>query len=126
MVSKDDLKLLLDRGAYLYAAGQSAAAANLYRQALKIAPDDPTVQLRHALAIWHGENKAEEALATISSLARQYPQAPVHAAESLVLGSMGRFEDAADSASASVVFGESFGVVPAVFGQCETGRSADE
>lgn len=45
------LQQLLDRGAKLYAAGNSAAAANVYRQALELDPHDPTVRLRHAIAI---------------------------------------------------------------------------
>lgn len=92
------LKDLLDRGAKLYAAGNSLAAAQVYRSALRQAPDDPTVRLRHAIAIWHGENRAEEALSEIRSLAKTYPQATVLAHEALILNSLGRFEEGAAAA----------------------------
>lgn len=89
------LQQLLDRGAKLYAAGNSAAAANVYRQALELDPHDPTVRLRHAIAIWHGEDRAEDALSEIRDLAKTYPQASVLAHEGLILNSLGRFAEAA-------------------------------
>ena len=92
------LEDLLDRGAKLYAAGNSLAAAQVYRAALKQAPDDPTVRLRHAIAIWHGENRAEEALSEIRQLAKFFPQATVLAHEGLILNSLGRFEEGAIAA----------------------------
>lgn len=92
------LKELLDRGAKLYAAGNSGAAAQVYRAALRQAPDDPTVRLRHAIAIWHGENRAEEALSEIRRLAKTFPQATVLAHEGLILNSLGRFEEGAIAA----------------------------
>ena len=96
------LKELLDRGAKLYAAGHSAAAADIYRKALKLAPDDPTARLRHAIAIWHGEDRAEEALAEIRDLARTFPQAAVLAHEGLILNSLGRFEEGAEASRRAV------------------------
>ena len=88
----------MEQGAKLYAAGQSAAAACLYRQAQQIAPQDPTVRLRLALAIWHGENRGEEALSEVRELASEHPQPQVLGAEAMILNSLGRFEEAADVA----------------------------
>ncbi len=68
MADQDGLQKLLDRGAKLYGAGHTAAAAEVYRKALDLAPKDPTVRLRHATAIWHGENRADEALTEIRAL----------------------------------------------------------
>ncbi|MEM7210722.1 MAG: sulfotransferase [Pseudomonadota bacterium] len=99
---KPTLKDLLDRGAKLYAAGNSPAAAGVYRAALKIAPKDPTVRLRHAIAIWHGEDRSEDALREIRSLAKEYPQAAVLAHEALILNSLGRFEEAAIAARGAI------------------------
>ncbi|MEM9139036.1 MAG: sulfotransferase [Pseudomonadota bacterium] len=98
MAEKTDLKTLMDQGARLYAAGHTAAAAAVYREALALAPDDPTVRLRHATAIWHGEQRAEEALAEVQALARKHGQAVIYATEGLILNSMGRFEDAVKAA----------------------------
>lgn len=100
MTSEKEPKLedLLDRGAKLYAAGNSLAAAQVYRAALRRAPNDPTVRLRYAIAIWHGENRAEEALSEIRSLAKSFPQATVLAHEGLILNSLGRFEEGAAAA----------------------------
>ena len=89
---------LLEQGAALYASGQSAAAARVYRRALSMAPDDPTVRLRLALAIWHGENRTEEALAEVRDLSLRYPQAGVLGAEAMILNSMGQYADAARAA----------------------------
>lgn len=102
MSDANNLKDLLAKGAKLYGAGQSAAAAEVYRQALKAAPGDPTVRLRLALAIWHGENRGEEALDEVRALAATYPQASVHGAEALILNSMGRFGEAAGAARRAV------------------------
>ena len=102
MKSTDDLQALLTKGAKLYGAGQTAAAAAVYRKAREIAPQDPTVRLRLALAIWHGENRAEEALAEIQSLAETYPQASVLGAAALILNSLGRFAEAAVAARQAV------------------------
>lgn len=93
---------LLKKGAELYARGQSAAAAGIYRKALRLAPADPTVRLRHALAIWHGENRADEALEEIAALAKRFPQASVFAAQALVLNSTGRFAEGAGAARKAV------------------------
>ena len=93
---------LLKRGAELYGRGQSAAAAEIYRKALSLAPRDPTVRLRHALAIWHGENRTEEALQEIADLTKSYPQASVFAAQALVLNSIGRFAEGAGAARKAV------------------------
>ena len=101
-MSVPGLKELLERGAKLYAAGHSAAAADIYRKALKLAPDDPTARLRHAIAIWHGEDRAEEALAEIRDLAKSFPQAAVLAHEGLILNSLGRFEEGAAAARRAV------------------------
>lgn len=101
-MAQPTLKELLDRGAKLYAAGHSAAAADIYRKALEIAPDDPTARLRHAIAIWHGEDRAEEALAEIRDLAKAYPQAAVLAQEGLILNSLGRFGEGAAAARRAV------------------------
>ncbi|MGD1923571.1 MAG: sulfotransferase [Paracoccaceae bacterium] len=92
-MTQPTVKDLLDRGAKLYAGGHTAAAAKVYREALTIAPRDPTVRLRHAIAIWHGEDRAEEALAEIRDLGREFPQAAIFAHEGLILNSLGRFED---------------------------------
>lgn len=97
-----DLASLLAKGARLYAAGQSATAAAVYREALALAPDDPTTRLRHALAIWHGENRGAEAIATIQELEAQHPQPTLHASAALVLNSLGRFEDAVIAARRAV------------------------
>ena len=101
-MSVPGLKELLDHGAKLYAAGHSKAAADIYRKALKLAPHDPTARLRHAIAIWHGEDRAEEALAEIRELAKSFPQAPVLAHEGLILNSLGRFEEGAAAARRAV------------------------
>ena len=101
-MSVHGLKELLERGAKLYAAGHSAAAADIYRKALKLAPDDPTARLRHAIAIWHGEDRAEEALAEIRDLAKSFPQAAVLAHEGLILNSLGRFAEGARAARRAV------------------------
>lgn len=98
----ETLEQLLTEGARLYDAGQTAAAARVYGKARTLAPDNPTVRLRHALAIWHGEDRAEEALAEIQSLERAYPQAPVHAQAALVLLSLGRNDEAATAARRAV------------------------
>lgn len=102
MAEPQALQKLLDQGARLYGAAHTAAAAKIYRQALKIAPKDPTVRLRHATAIWHGENRAEEALAEVRDLRRAYPQAVLFATEGLILGSLGRFDEAAVAARAAL------------------------
>ncbi len=68
MQANQTLDDLLAKGAELYGAGQSGAAAQVYRQAMAMAPENPTLRLRYALAIWHGENRAEEALAEIEAL----------------------------------------------------------
>ncbi|MEM7056574.1 MAG: sulfotransferase [Pseudomonadota bacterium] len=102
MTENAQLQDLLDQGAKLYGAGHTAAAAKIYRRALKIAPKDPTVRLRHATAIWHGENRAEEALAEIRDLCRAYPQAVLYATEGMILSSLGRFAEAAVAARAAL------------------------
>ncbi|MEM9063756.1 MAG: sulfotransferase [Pseudomonadota bacterium] len=93
---------MLEKGAKLYAGGHTAAAAQVYREALKLAPQDPTVRLRHAIAIWHGEDRAEEALTEIRALGRQYPQATIFAHEGLILNSLGRFDEGAAAARKAV------------------------
>ena len=102
MAGKTQLEQLMDKGAQLYGAGHTAAAAAVYRRALKLAPKDPTVRLRHATAIWHGENSTEEALAEVSALAGEYPQAVVFATKGLILNSLGRFAEAAEAARAAL------------------------
>lgn len=92
------LEELLAQGARLYADGNSPGAARVYREAMKLAPDDPTVRLRHATAIWHGEDRADEALSEVRDLARDFPQAVVFATEGLILNSLGQFEQAATAA----------------------------
>lgn len=98
MPGAEDLTSLLEQGARLYAAGQTAAAARVYRRAQAVAPGDPTVRLRLAMSIWHGENRGEEALAEVRAIAREYPQSAVVGAEATILNSLGRFTEAADAA----------------------------
>lgn len=102
MQANQTLDDLLAKGAELYGAGQSGAAAQVYRQAMAMAPENPTLRLRYALAIWHGENRAEEALAEIEALEAAYPQAAVHGAAALILNSLGRFRDGAAAARRAV------------------------
>jgi len=100
----NDLDALLDRGARLYSAGRTTAAAAVYRKALEQAPDDPTVRFRHAMALWHGEHRAEEALSELLSLAESHPgNAPVHLAAAQVFNSLGRRGEAAQSAEAALL-----------------------
>ncbi len=98
----ETLDEMLAEGARLYGAGQSAAAAAVYRRARELAPEDPTVRLRLALSIWHGENRGEEALQQVRVLAADYPQAPVFGAEATILTSLGRFDEAAAAARRAV------------------------
>ena len=109
MADNQTVSSLLDRAARLYAAGHTAEAAALLRQALAVAPQDPTVRLRHALAIWHGENRAEEALDQVQDLASQYPQAAVFAAEGLILNSLGRFPEGRAAARRAVQADPAYG-----------------
>ncbi len=52
-----ELDALLNQGAKLYSAGRTAAVAKVYRQAAALAPDDPTVRFRLAMALWDGEHR---------------------------------------------------------------------
>ena len=97
-MTREKVDDLLKRGGRLYADGNTTGAARLYAQALRLAPDDPTVRLRHATAIWHGEDRAEEALTEVRALAQAYPQAVVLATEALILSALGRFTEAATAA----------------------------
>lgn len=108
MATTPSLDDVLAEGARLYGAGQTAAAARVYAKALALAPDNPTARLRHALAIWHGEDRTDEALAEIQSLERDYPQAPVHAQASLILLSLGRTQEAIEAARRTVTADPSF------------------
>ena len=98
MSENAELDKLLQEGGRLYGAGHTASAAKVYRKALGIAPDNPTVRLRHATAIWHGENRTDEALTEIRALGQKYPQAVIFATEGLILNSLGQFQAAADAA----------------------------
>ena len=90
---------LLQRGTKLYAVGRTTAAVAIYRDALTLAPDNPTVRYRHATALWHGEHHAEEALAEITAIAEQYPgNAALHHTATQINNSLGRRADAATAA----------------------------
>jgi len=98
MATAGDLDALLDQAARHYAAGRTSAAARLLRQAKAMAPRNPTVRLRYAMAIWHGEDRAEEALRELAALGREYPQAPIFATEATIQASLGQFAAAAAAA----------------------------
>lgn len=95
----DDLTALLERGATLYSAGRTTAAAWIYRKAAELAPQDPTVRFRLAMALWHGEHRAEEALVELKALAVSYPgNGSIHLAIAQIANSLGEREEAAGAA----------------------------
>jgi len=95
----EELNALFDRGAKLYGAGRTTAAASVYRKAAILAPDDPTVRYRLATALWHGEHRAEEALAELKALAESYPgNGSIHLAIAQIANSLGQQEEAAEAA----------------------------
>ena len=102
MAKNAELDKLMQQGAQLYGAGHTAAAAKIYHKALDLAPKDPTLRLRHAMAIWHGENRATEALAELQDLGKQYPQAVVFSTQGLILNALGDFRGAVDAARRAI------------------------